>query len=121
MNHGFGLGSAKNLSRIFSLIASKEIPDIRYRSTTGGAATPRNEGAGSRRSRATADARAVPGALSGGAPSVPTPEPTVTVLRYFLDQGRLAELRIPPDMDDREKLRLFAHLRIDLLDEVPVQ
>lgn len=43
---------------------------------------------------------------------------SLTVLRYFLERGHMAELRLPADLEEREKRRLFAHLKIDLLDEV---
>lgn len=116
MNHGVGLGSAKNLTRIFRLIASKEIPSAKTRQSNSGGVQHK---AGSRRRdqpKAPRDPEGLNVAAQLGTPA--TPEPTITVLRYFLDRGRLAELRVPPDFDEREKRRLFAHLKIDLLDEV---
>jgi hypothetical protein len=100
MNHGFGLGSAKNLSRIFRLIASKEVP-MRV-------AAPPNGGTSkaSKAPKRTRDGGASEGnsTLLADAPQIPS-EPAMAVLRYFLERGR-------------EKKRLFAHLKIDLLDEV---
>jgi len=40
----------------------------------------------------------------------------MTVLRYFLENGRLAELSIPRDISTRERRKLFCHLEIDLRD-----
>lgn len=39
------------------------------------------------------------------------------VLRYFLPKGRMAELRVPSNLDQAEARRLLAHLRVDLLRE----
>lgn len=113
MNHGFGLGSAKNLSRIFRLIASKEVPTR--------TATPQNGSASktAKVPRKTRDASVSDGGSKPQADSPPpSPESAMAVLRYFLERGRMAELRLPADLEEREKRRLFAHLKIDLLDEV---
>lgn len=112
---GKGVGAAKNLSRIFCLIASKEVRDIKVRSANDASKTRATEAR-----RPQPNLKREVGEVNEPTPMnrPPAPEPTVTVLRYFLDRGRLAELRVPPDMDDREKRRLFVHLKIDLLDEV---
>ena len=39
------------------------------------------------------------------------------ILTYFLDRGRIAEIRLPDDIDEAEKRKVFAHLRVDLLGE----
>lgn len=119
MNHGLGLGSAKNLARIFRLIASKEAPVAKTRSSNGGGAARKTGGATKSKPRKSTESDDIEAKAS----EFPTtgPAATVTVLRYFLDRGRLAELRVPPDLDEREKRRLFAHLKIDLLDEVADQ
>lgn len=116
LSRGVGLGSAKNVTRIFRLIASKDIPTGRTRPTSNDGAV--KKGAGTRKSRSSAGREAEVHRRETSHTTPPGPEAAVTVLRYFLDRGRLAELRVPPDLDDREKRRLFAHLKIDLLDQV---
>jgi hypothetical protein len=119
MTRGLGEGSAKNLASIYRFIASKLPPEAR-----GSKSNPSsNAGARSKPIPRTSIATSVAYIRSSvPADSVDQPallhETGVTVLRYFLDRGRLAEIRIPKDLDDREKRKLFAHLKIDLLDEV---
>lgn len=118
MARGLGEGSAKNLARIYRLISSRMPPEAKKLRPTGGEsntgqsrpdAKPKNSRATKSVSTAgSVSAEVEPGGHDGG----------IAVLRYFLDRGRMAEVRIPKDMDDRERRRLFAHLRIDLLDEV---
>ncbi len=119
MSHGFGQGSAKNLSRIFRLIASKDVPLRATNALSANKKTQTSPKAQAERPRLKLKLPEPPG--PGPATEYERPEATVTVLRYFLDRGRLAEVRVPADLDAREKKRLFAHLRIDLLDEVDPQ
>ena len=111
MNHGVGLGSAKNLTRIFRLVASKELPLKNATKAAPGKPSSGAKAHGRRRVRADRVAELEHAPL-------PPSDTGVTVLRYFLERGRLAELRVPADLEAKEKRRIFAHLRIDLLDEV---
>ncbi len=40
---------------------------------------------------------------------------TPTVLRYFLREGKIAELSVPADISAQERKRLFKHIEVDLL------
>lgn len=118
MNRGLGEGSAKNLARIYKLIASQVPPDAKKpRSATsdGNGGSPRSK---PRVKTASASGALTMTATASGEVVPATPESGIAVLRYFLDRGRMAEIRVPRDMDERERRRLFAHLKIDLLDEV---
>lgn len=112
MARGFGEGSSKNLARIYRLISSKALPGPRKAKVVGNESRKPPQPKSRVPLSETHESKPEPSEMT-------TPAETgYTVLRYFLDQGRMAEVRVPRDMDEKERKRLFAHLRIDLLDEV---
>ncbi len=118
MARGLGEGSAKNLARTYQMIAAKVPPDGR-KPQAGSDPAPQRTTNASRKTKGAAGPHSRPDkSQTDAAPVVEPVEGGMTVLRYFLDRGRLAEIRVPRDLDEKEKKRLFAHLRIDLLDEV---
>jgi hypothetical protein len=120
MTRGLGEGSAKNLARIYRLIASRVPPETkkaRAGSQEGNGGKPRQKG-NTETPKDPSEREGSATAPSDSPRDSPPTESGIAVLRYFLDRGRLAEIRIPRDMEDREKRKLFAHLKIDLLDEV---
>ncbi len=116
MNYGVGVGSAKNLARIFRLVASKSLPSGESKDRSKREQGPRRPEATNR--EASGAAHHLPPESDTRPQSAAESGPGLTVLRYFLERGRLAELRVPADMDAKERKKLFAHLKIDLLDEV---
>ncbi len=116
MSHGVGLGSAKNLTRIFRLIASRALPVGEPKTRPNRERIQKKTEV--RKTEVRAQESQAQDADETRRASAPGSGSELTVLRYFLERGRLAEVRVPADMDAKERRRLFAHLKIDLLDEV---
>ncbi|GMV35710.1 MAG: hypothetical protein AMXMBFR61_02180 [Fimbriimonadales bacterium] len=107
---GLGSQTARNVARLFQVLWSGEHAKSAGQRSSRRTGSSRQHDVGSGKTKRT-----------GQPPSVATdstPAATqVVVLRYFLTRGRMAELRVPDDLTRQELAKLFAHLRIDLLDE----
>jgi hypothetical protein len=114
MPRGLGLKTAQNVARLLLLLLKRRL-DVRRPARTPN--TTSRRATATRQRTAASKTEGTDGVTAHATPSASPPLSSgVTVLRYFLDNGRLAELRIPRDITGRELRRLFKHLEIDLLD-----
>jgi len=112
MSRGLGENTARNASVLFLLLANRKRTSSKPAGSSNGGprrAVSAQSGAGPEEA-----GRSLPDPPSE--PSTEAPPQTI-VLRYLLERSRLAELRVPGDLTDRERRCLFRHLEIDLLDE----
>lgn len=115
MAKGLGTKTAHNAGRLLLLILRRtRMPSQPLKRPAKGAQPSSASKRETRRVRSVKEEK--PEAETGG--QIP-PSPEMTVLRYFLDRQRIAELSIPSDITERELGRLFRHLEIDLRDHEP--
>lgn len=108
LHKGLGEQTAINVARLLAVLLDKR-PQTPVRRVDVPPEKTRHRKPNARPERADMRSAAVPD-FSGPAPR----QNQLLVLRYFVGNGRLAEVSVPSDITPVETRRLFRHLEIDL-------